>query len=64
VLAEVQVMLISHDRVITETATLQDLNLKEISKDFDSFLARVELSVTADEILAGLVGWFEVEMTF
>ena len=57
-------MLISHDRVITETATLQDLNLKEISKNFDSFLARVELSVTADEILAGRVGWFEVEMTF
>ena len=63
-LAEVQVMLISHDRVITETATLQDLNLMEISKDFDSFMARVELSVTADETLAGLVGWFEVEMTF
>ena len=57
-------MLISHDRVITETATLQDLNLMEISKDFDSFMARVELSVTADETLAGLVGWFEVEMTF
>jgi len=57
-------MLISHDRVITETVTLQDLNLKEISKDFDSFMARVELSVTADETLAGLVGWFEVEMTF
>ena len=57
-------MLISHDRIITETATLQDLNLKEISKDFDSFMARVELSVTADETLAGLVGWFEVEMTF
>ena len=57
-------MLISHERIITETATLQDLNLNEISKDFDSFMARVELSVTSEEILAGLVGWFELEMTF
>ena len=57
-------MLISHERIITETATLQDLNLNEISKDFDSFMARVELSVTSGEILAGLVGWFELEMTF
>jgi hypothetical protein len=42
---------------------LQDLNLRTIPSNFDSFLDHGELEVTADEVLGGLVGWFEVEMT-
>ena len=57
-------MPVGHDRLITRAACLQDLDLKLIRPDFDSFLTTIELVVTKEDILTGLVGWFEVEMTF
>ena len=58
-----EVVLVQKERLITQPLVLQDLNLKTIHSNFDSFLAHGELEVTAEEVLAGLVGWFEVEMT-
>ena len=63
-IAEICVMPVGHDRLITQAACLQDLDLKLIRPYFDSFLSTIELVVTKEDILAGLVGWFEVEMTF
>jgi len=40
------------------------LDLLKISKDFDSFEATVELEASKDDLLTGLVGWFEIEMTY
>jgi hypothetical protein len=63
-IAEISVMPIGHDRLITQPACLQDLDLKLIRPDFDSFLSTIDLVVTKEDILTGLVGWFEVELTF
>ena len=63
-IAEISVMPIGQDRLITQAACLQDLDLKLIRPDFDSFLSTIDLVVTKEDILTGLVGWFEVEMTF
>jgi hypothetical protein len=61
---DICVMPVGQDRLITQPACLQDLNLKLIRQDFDSFLSTIDLVVTKEDILTGLVGWFEVEMTF
>ena len=63
-IAEISVMPVGQDRLITQAACLQDLNLKLIRPDFDSFLSTVDLVVTKEDSLAGLAGWFEVELTF
>ena len=37
--------------------------MRTIPTDFDSYDAEVELTVLRDEMLAGIVGWFELEMS-
>ena len=63
-IAEICVMPVGQDRLITQAACLQDINLKVVRQNFDSFSSTIDLIVTKEDILTGLVGWFEVELTF
>ena len=38
------------------------MNLKTLPADYDSFTSRVELKAELASTLAGLVGWFDLEM--
>jgi hypothetical protein len=58
-----KIIQVRKERIITSSATLQDLDLRTLPSDFDSFDAEVELIVERDEMLAGVVGWFELEMS-
>ena len=58
-----RIISVDKKRLITSTATLIELDLMTVQKDFDSFRAEAELRVERDEMLAGIVGWFELEMT-
>ena len=56
-------MLVPKEGILTEAVVLQDIDLLKVSQEFDSFVTRVDLRATDEGILAGLVGWFDLEMT-
>ena len=56
-------MLVPKEGILTEAVVLQDIDLLKVSQEFDSLVTRVDLRATDEGILAGLVGWFDLEMT-
>ena len=52
-----------NESLLTEAAILHEIDLLKVSPEFDSFVSRVDLRATEQGIIAGLVGWFDLEMT-
>ena len=57
------IIVIPKERLITTVATVQDIDLMTIHSDYHEYTETVDLFVERDGMLAGIVGWFELEMT-